>query len=189
MRDLIDRMLPRGRQLKTNAHPLVTMTLMRQGDRHLVHFVNLSGHSETAYFDPLPIRHVRVQVQGPFHSAHAVRGGKDLGVLTRGRVRLVRVAFTRRVRARGVTLSHRQSPAAPRGHVDEKAGPCRRGNRSGTEPRGREILVRVDSGNRQHAVRMPSFVHGCDTHRIALASSESGRMECVTGHEARDSSR
>jgi hypothetical protein len=84
MRDLIDRMLPRGRQLESDAHPLVEITLMRQGDRHLVHLVNLSGHSQTAYFDPIPVRDVRVRVMGPFRSAHAVRVGKDLGVSREG---------------------------------------------------------------------------------------------------------
>jgi hypothetical protein len=84
MRDLIDRMLPRGRQLESDAHPLVEITLMRQGDRHLVHLVNLSGHSQTAYFDPIPVRDVRVRVMGPFRSAHAVRAGKDLGVSREG---------------------------------------------------------------------------------------------------------
>jgi hypothetical protein len=84
MRDLIDQMLPRGRQLETDAHPLVEITLMRQGDRHLVHFVNLSGHSQTAYFDPLPVQDVQVRVMGPFRSAHAVRAGMSLGVSRAG---------------------------------------------------------------------------------------------------------
>ena len=30
MRDLIDRMLPRGRQLESDAHPLVEITVMRR---------------------------------------------------------------------------------------------------------------------------------------------------------------
>jgi hypothetical protein len=84
MRDLIEQMLPRGRQLKSDAHPLVAMTLMRRGDRQFVHFVNLSGHSQTAYFDPLPIRRLRVQVKGLFRLAHSVRGGKDLRVSREG---------------------------------------------------------------------------------------------------------
>ncbi len=84
MRDLIDRMLPRGRQIKSDAHPLVAMTLMSHGDRHFVQFVNLSGHSQTGYFDPLPVRDVRVHLKGPFRSAHAVRAGKDLGVSREG---------------------------------------------------------------------------------------------------------
>jgi hypothetical protein len=48
------------RQLRTSAHPLVEMTLMRQANRTLLHLVNLSGHSDTAYFDPLPMSGIRV---------------------------------------------------------------------------------------------------------------------------------
>jgi hypothetical protein len=47
MRDLIDRLLTNGRQLKTNAHPLVGVTLMNQGESRYVHLVNISGHSQT----------------------------------------------------------------------------------------------------------------------------------------------
>ena len=82
MRDLIDRMLPHGRQLKTNAHPLVDITLMRQGDHHLVHLVNVSGHFITGYFDPVPMKDIQVQVKGTYRSARAVRSGRDL-TLTR----------------------------------------------------------------------------------------------------------
>jgi hypothetical protein len=64
MTDLIDHLLPRGRQLKSSAHPLVEITVMRQPDRRrtLVHLVNLSGHSDTAYFDPLPMRDITVDL-------------------------------------------------------------------------------------------------------------------------------
>jgi hypothetical protein len=84
MRDLLDQLLPQGRQLETDAHPLVEITLMRQSERHLLHFVNLSGHSQTAYFDPLPVQGVHVRVMGPFRSAHAVRAGKSLDVFRQG---------------------------------------------------------------------------------------------------------
>ena len=63
LRDVVNRLLPK-RQLRTNAHPLVEMTLMRQANRTLLHLVNLSGHSDTAYFDPLPMSGIRVQVAG-----------------------------------------------------------------------------------------------------------------------------
>ncbi len=84
MRDLIDQMLPQGRQLKTDAHPLIAITLMLQGDHHLVHFVNLSGHSQTGYFDSLPVRDVRVQVKGTFHTARTVRSAMDLAIAREG---------------------------------------------------------------------------------------------------------
>lgn len=64
MTDLIDHLLPRGRQLTSSAHPLVEITVMRQPakGRTLVHLVNLSGHSDTAYFDPLPMRDISIDL-------------------------------------------------------------------------------------------------------------------------------
>ena len=75
LKDLIDRLMPE-RQIRTNAHPLVEMSLMRQGRRTLLHLVNLSGHSQTGYFDPIPMRDIRVDVEGVFMSArtHRVEG-------------------------------------------------------------------------------------------------------------------
>ena len=78
--DLIDAQLPDGRQLKTNAHPLVEITFMRQKDRHLMHFINLSGHSDTAYFNPVPMANIQVQVKGSFRSANAIRSGQTIAV-------------------------------------------------------------------------------------------------------------
>jgi hypothetical protein len=78
VRDLIDRLLPHGRQLKTDAHPLVEITLMRQQGRDLMHFINVSGHEDTAYFQPIPAKDVRVEVKGQYRSARAVRLGRDL---------------------------------------------------------------------------------------------------------------
>jgi hypothetical protein len=76
MKDVIDHLLANrgGRQLRTNAHPLVEITLMRQPakNRTLVHFVNVSGHSSTAYFPPIEMRDIRVELQGEFKSATAV---------------------------------------------------------------------------------------------------------------------
>ncbi len=78
--DLIDAMLPHGRQLTSNAHPLVQITLMRQKNRRLMHFVNLSGHSDTAYFKPVPMKDIQVRVQGDFRSAKAVRTGQSIAL-------------------------------------------------------------------------------------------------------------
>ncbi len=80
MSDVIDAMLPGGRQLRTDAHPLVHMTLMRQGERHLLHLVNMSGHADTAFFDPLPMRDLRIDVKLPFTSATAVKAEQALPV-------------------------------------------------------------------------------------------------------------
>ena len=83
MHDLIDLLLPAGRQLRTDAHPLVEVALMRRRDRHLVHFINLTGHSQTGYFDPVPMSGIRVAVAGDFRSARAVHAGEALPVTHR----------------------------------------------------------------------------------------------------------
>jgi len=76
MADVIDHLLAGrgGRQLRTNAHPLLEITVMRQASRNrtLVHFVNVSGHSSTAYFPPVEMRDVRVELAGKFRTATAV---------------------------------------------------------------------------------------------------------------------
>jgi hypothetical protein len=82
--DLIDHLLPNGRQMITNAHSLVEVTLMKQRDRHLVQMVNVSGHSVTGYFDPVPMKDIEVKVWGGYHSATAVRSGIELPVSRSG---------------------------------------------------------------------------------------------------------
>ena len=71
-RDVIDRLNP-VRQIKTDAHPLVEMSLMRQNGRTLLHLINLSGHSQTGYFAPIPLSNVNVEVMGTHKSARTVR--------------------------------------------------------------------------------------------------------------------
>lgn len=78
--DLVDRMLPGGRQLKSNAHPLVEITFMRQNNRRLMHFINLSGHADTAYFNPVPMKDIQVSVKGNFRSGRALRSGKTVAI-------------------------------------------------------------------------------------------------------------
>jgi hypothetical protein len=90
--DLIDHLLPHGRQLRTNAHPLVEITVMSQpGDRTLVHLVNASGHADTAYFDPIEMRDVSIDLAGDFTRARAAVARETLAVtrsLGRGRFTL-----------------------------------------------------------------------------------------------------
>jgi hypothetical protein len=71
-RDVFDRLEPR-RQLLTDAHPLVEMTLMRQNARTLLHLINLTGHADTAWFQPAPMRNIRVRLEGAYKSAESVR--------------------------------------------------------------------------------------------------------------------
>lgn len=69
-------------KVKTNAHPLVEMTVMSQPKtkRTLVHLINLSGHSETAYFPPVEMRDIEVQVKGDFRKARLAGPDLDLAV-------------------------------------------------------------------------------------------------------------
>lgn len=89
MIDVVDRLLPRGRQLKTNAHPLVEITVMRQAarggsgvgrGRTQVHFVNLSGHADTAYFVPIEMREITVALAADFTRATVASSGEVLRV-------------------------------------------------------------------------------------------------------------
>jgi len=86
MADLVDYLLPEKRQLATNAHPLVEITLMHQAgrDRTLVHLVNLSGHSDVAYFPPIPIHGTEISVRGKFGSARSVKLDQSLALAKDG---------------------------------------------------------------------------------------------------------
>ena len=88
--DVIDRLLPQGRQLTTNAHPLVEMTVMEQPARKrtLVHLVNATGHSGTAYFPPVDLRDVRIELTGNFRHARAVALNQRLPVAVDGSRRI-----------------------------------------------------------------------------------------------------
>jgi hypothetical protein len=81
-RDVVAKIVPR-RQLVTDAHPLVEMSLMRQDGRTLLHLINLSGHSQTGNFAPIPMGPIRVRVAGTFGSAKTVRTAGDLPVSAR----------------------------------------------------------------------------------------------------------
>jgi hypothetical protein len=78
-RDIVDRFMPQ-RQIRTDAHPLVEMTLMRQDGRTLLHVINLSGHSQTGYFTPLPMQSIHVRLAGDFRTAKAVRSPGNLAL-------------------------------------------------------------------------------------------------------------
>lgn len=60
--------------------PLVAMTLMRQNGRILLHLVNMSGHSQTGYFAPIPMSGIQVQVAGAFKAARTLRIPANLSV-------------------------------------------------------------------------------------------------------------
>ncbi|MCC7176230.1 MAG: hypothetical protein IT159_13650 [Bryobacterales bacterium] len=84
--DLIDHLLPEGRQLRTSAHPLVEITLMRQPKRNrtIVHLVNVSGHFSTGFFPPVGMRDIRIEVAGAFRRARSARLDMSLPVRSAG---------------------------------------------------------------------------------------------------------
>ncbi len=91
MADVIDRLLPAGRQLRTSAHPLVEVTLMEQPARRrtLVHLVNGTGHQDTAYFAPIALHDIRIELDRDVRRVRAVALDRDLPVAIAGRYRSV----------------------------------------------------------------------------------------------------
>ncbi len=71
-RDVVDRLMPE-RQLKTDAHPLVEVTVLLQDGHTQVHLVNLSGHSQTGYFAPIPMAGIKVSLKGRYRTGRALR--------------------------------------------------------------------------------------------------------------------
>jgi Hypothetical glycosyl hydrolase 6 len=75
--DLINYLLPdHKRQLVTNAHPSVEITLMKQEklNRTVIHLVNMSGHSGTTFFDAVEMKNISIQVKGEFKKASILDG-------------------------------------------------------------------------------------------------------------------
>lgn len=77
--DVLTRLYPK-RQLTTNAHPLVEITLMAQGNRKLLHLINLSGHSQTGYFAPVQMSNIRFEVAGRFRTATTIRNPRQIAI-------------------------------------------------------------------------------------------------------------
>lgn len=53
---------------------------MRQKDRSLVHIINLTGHSDTAYFGPVPMKDLQIKIRGSSTSARAIRSSQSIPV-------------------------------------------------------------------------------------------------------------
>jgi hypothetical protein len=87
--DVIDQLLPGARQLRTNAHPLVEMTMMAQParSRWLIHLVNGTGHQDTAYFAPVEMRDIRIELTSDVRQVRAVALGRTLPIEGAGRRR------------------------------------------------------------------------------------------------------
>ena len=75
--------------MKTDAHPLVELTVMDQParGRTLLHLVNGTGHQGTAYFPPVELRDIRIELARDVRRVRAVSLDRDLPVTTSGRHR------------------------------------------------------------------------------------------------------
>ncbi len=84
--DLVDHLLPDGRQIRTNAHPMLQITLQHQqhSGRTLVHLVNLSGASQVSYHPAIAMAGVQIELQGQFDTARAAVSGQELPIAKRG---------------------------------------------------------------------------------------------------------
>lgn len=85
--DLIDHLLPgRQRQLVTNAHPSVEITLMQHKDpsRTLLHCINMSGHAGTTFFEAIEMRDISIELKGTYKSAEVLETGQLLPVSQNG---------------------------------------------------------------------------------------------------------
>lgn len=80
--DLVDHLLPAGRQIRTDAHPMVQVTLQSQkhASRTLVHFVNLSGAAQVAFHPAIPMGAIHTEVQGKFSNARMASTGRTLPI-------------------------------------------------------------------------------------------------------------
>ena len=59
--------------------------------RTLIHLVNGTGHQDTAYFPPVELRDIRIEIDRVFARARAVVLDKPLPVTTNGRYRSILV--------------------------------------------------------------------------------------------------
>jgi hypothetical protein len=78
--DLIDHLVGE-RQLTTNAHPTVELSLMSQEnkERTLVHLINMSGHHANTFFDAVEMKDISIRVRGEFKRAVLLDGKERIG--------------------------------------------------------------------------------------------------------------
>ena len=74
--DLVDHLLPMGRQLLSDAHSSVEMVLAYQEKtgRHYLHLINLSGQTQNNYMDAISMGPIHISIIGKFKSAKARDG-------------------------------------------------------------------------------------------------------------------
>jgi hypothetical protein len=83
--DIVDALLPNRRQIRSSAHPSIEMVLMSQPDkrRAILHLINGSGQSSSAYFEPIPFHAIEIDLMGSFSTAKARVAGADLKIVAR----------------------------------------------------------------------------------------------------------
>jgi len=74
------------RQLTTNAHASVEISLMKQKERKrsLLHLVNLSGHSTNTFFDAIEMKNISIRLQGKYKKAVLLDGGQNISATIDG---------------------------------------------------------------------------------------------------------
>jgi hypothetical protein len=78
--DIVDSLLPAGRQIRTSAHPSIEMVLMEQPDRQraVLHLINASGQSKNGYYPSIPMHAIDIEVKGDYTHAKARVAGTEL---------------------------------------------------------------------------------------------------------------
>lgn len=77
---VVNDMLPRGRQIETDAAASVQMILMDQPEqqRKLLHLINLSGQTQRGYADPTPTAPIRIALNSLHRQVHSRALGRAL---------------------------------------------------------------------------------------------------------------
>ena len=80
--DIIDKLLPSGRQITTSAHSSVEMVMCRKEGMpaQLLHLINLSGQANNAYKEAIPMRDIAISVKGKFTAAASRKGNLKLPI-------------------------------------------------------------------------------------------------------------
>jgi hypothetical protein len=80
--DLVDHLLPSGRQLESDAHSSVEMVLAYQDKtrRYFLHLINLSGQTQNNYMDAITMGPIRISIAGKFKAAKARDSNMELPV-------------------------------------------------------------------------------------------------------------
>jgi hypothetical protein len=83
--DLVDHLVPE-RQLVTDAHPAVEITIMKQSktNQTMLHLINLSGHTGTAFFEAVEMRDISISLKGNYPRAATIDGMESISLSKSG---------------------------------------------------------------------------------------------------------